>query len=178
MKRSEIEVVDFGCPLRPCFPLFSPVSPFQSGSAGAGTLPGEAYACNHPRCRQQPRPDAVPPRFRDRCYPCRRKSRSRIIRYGVIRASVLGCTPRAWHRPAARFPARRSTQAAAQRRCVGESSAQTPTYSKFRLFPLVALGAAKADAEIIGRAARGIGHVGAAGASLYVVESIPAAVPV
>ena len=94
MKRSEIEVVDFGCPLRPCFPLFSPVSPFQSGSAGAGTLPGEAYACSHPRCRRQPRPDAVPPRFRDRCYPCRRKSRSRIIRYGVIRASVLGCTPR------------------------------------------------------------------------------------
>src|SRR5260370_4408720 len=32
-------------------------------SAGSATLPDEAYRCNHPRCRQQPRPDAVPPQL-------------------------------------------------------------------------------------------------------------------
>src|SRR5437870_7399193 len=49
------------------------------GSAGSATLPGQAYGCNHARCRQQPRPDAVSPRLGHRPYPCRRKSRSRIL---------------------------------------------------------------------------------------------------
>ena len=38
----------------------------------------------HPRCRQQPRPDAVPSRLRHRRYPCRRKGRPRIIRRGLM----------------------------------------------------------------------------------------------
>ena len=35
------------------------------------------------------RSDASPPRFGYRRYPCRRKSRSRIIRYGVRRAAAI-----------------------------------------------------------------------------------------
>src|SRR6202051_1415205 len=44
---------------------------------------------NYPRCRAQPRPDAVPPGLGHRHYPCSCKSRSRIIRYGVRRVLAI-----------------------------------------------------------------------------------------
>jgi hypothetical protein len=42
-----------------------------------------AWGCNHPRCRQRPRRDAVAPCLGHRRYPCFSKNRSRIIRYSV-----------------------------------------------------------------------------------------------
>jgi len=51
--------------------------------SGPGTLLGEADGRYHLCCRQQPRRDAFPSQPGHRRYPCRRKGRSRIIRYGV-----------------------------------------------------------------------------------------------
>jgi hypothetical protein len=59
----------------------------------SATVLGEAYGCNHPRCRQQSRPYAIPPGLGHRCYPCRLHSCSRSIHSGPKRIVAMGC----WH---------------------------------------------------------------------------------
>src|SRR5580700_7569480 len=59
------------------------------GSPGSATLLSEAYGGIHPRYRQQPRSDVVPPQLRRRCCPRRGKSSSWIIRRSLSRVSAI-----------------------------------------------------------------------------------------
>jgi hypothetical protein len=59
------------------------------GSPGSATLLSEAYGCIHPRCRQQPRSDVVPPQLRGRCCSRRGKSSSWIIRCSLSCVSAI-----------------------------------------------------------------------------------------
>jgi pimeloyl-ACP methyl ester carboxylesterase len=61
----------------------------RSVHPGSAALLSEAYGCIHPRCRQQPRSDVVPPQLRRRCCPRRGKSSSWIIRCSLSRVSAI-----------------------------------------------------------------------------------------